>query len=784
MRAFIASVVVRDRSAFGLRAHELINEGLNRSPDEMADALISIAPDPDHPYNADTLHVFLVDIPMPERDAFWTQLLYDAFGNAGHALDRLIRWAARGPYASYPQDIIELACVPLIWSLASPNRFGRDYTTKVLATLLIDRPALCGKLVERFAAVDDPYIKQRLAAAILGAITRSQTDEIQHADAVELLDTLLTRFIESRGALPDVLTRDYIASLARWLRRRKLIKPSLLQRASPPYGSKPPKVPRSESYLTATYPRSDQRDEGHGSLLYSALSSHSDWSRYVVSGRVDDFLPVRLGDPLLVPEKPTEEPNYRVDEFAWKRFLASLRPEQLAFFESEDESKAGKLLQSLAAEQRTLLDKVYLPRRRSRKAKPRPMAFPPERAARFIFQRSIELGWTPERFAQFDSSIGRRDHGRADHKVERFGKKYQWIALYELLARLTDNFTLKDWHGVQVYDGAWQLRVRNIDPTLPPEKIKVGDDEEHVRSPTFPAEARPTWWSPKSPSFDELKPGGEAEWAARQADLPSPEELLRITDPDSAHWLIVEGYHNWRDEPDKIASVTAKAGPDRDLAILSLGTVVRLADLPRLRAWLIEHPDLLRAIPDWHWDEIYGAFWSELPDECAAHDRPPAWRRRGAREGGKLPVSSVAVSLGYGSDGSDYDCSLSTSASGELPSKFLFDLAGTRWSEPRNGWCDSTGGDFAQYRETDDGFHRDRALMLSEPTLAKLLGDAGLAIAIGLFCERRVFDKSGLSIPTALGWVDYAGHLIFDGKQWSSSKLAPIKRWATAERGS
>jgi hypothetical protein len=764
--AFIASVVVRDRNAFTDRTHDLINEALNLDPRQMADALISVAPDPDHPYNGKRLRAFLVGIPLADRDAYWTRMLYDDFGDPSRALDRLTRWAARGPYPAYPEQVVALACVPLIWQLASPNRFARDYTTKALATLLMDRPTLSARLVEEFAEVDDPYVTQRLAAAILGAVTRANSPP-SGATARHLLDTLLTLLVERDGAPPDLLTRDLIASLARWLRRRRLIPRRTLRRASPPYGSRPPKTPRRAAYLKATYRRSQERDEDYGSLQYSALSTHSDWARYVASGRADDFLKVKLGEP--VPKREEREAKVQINERAWRRFLTSLSPEQTSLLSTDDETDAGAFLDSLDDNQRALLDKSY--RLRGPKWQSRPLAFPPERAARFIFQRCIELGWTPERFAGFDATIARRDRGRASHKPERFGKKYQWIALFELLGRLADNYTMHGWDGARLYEGAWQLNLRDIDPTIPPERIEVADDQEHVHSPTFPLDATPAWWSPTPPTFDDLEPGQEGVWAQRQEDLPTPEALLIVTDPDGARWVIVNGYHNWRDDPDDAPSVTTDPGPDRDVAILTGAAIIRRRDLPRFQRWLEEHPDLLRALPDWHAQGIYEAFWSELPDECQAHDYPAGWRRGGCYG---LPVSSGAVSLGYAAEDSARDCSLTSDVHLEIPSKLLADLACLERDENDNVWIEPTGHVFAQYRETDEGFYRDRVLMISEPRLTAILRQNDLVLAVGVFSERRVFDRTRSSFPNRLGWVDYAGHLLVDGGQRISRKLQPL----------
>jgi hypothetical protein len=772
--AFAASLVVRDRRAFTDRTSELINEGLQSRPTEIADALISVAPDPDHPFNALPLHDFLASFPMAERDAWWTKLHYHAFGDPSTALDRLIRWAARGPYPAYPAEVIELAAIPLVWVLASPNRFARDYTTKALASLLMSRLPVATKLVERVSAIDDPYVKQRLAASCVGAVTRGSQAGFDRAEVDELLSGLVA-MIESEQTMPDVLLRDHVATLARWLRQRKLIGPSLLKRAVSPYSSKPPKMPRSERYLEQTYPRADERETGYGSLLYSAMSLDSDWSRYVVSRRADDFLPVRLGDPVPEPEPaPSTESLFRVDRRAWSRVVRTLTEDQQAML-SEDEPNWENFFASFDAEQHELVDKAFVPRRpRRRRANRKPVAFPPERSARYIFQRCIELGWTPERFGSFDSSIGRADRGRDASKPERFGKKYQWIALYELLARLADNFIYNDWGRILVYDGAWQQGLRNMDPTLPPERIVVGDNQEHEHDPTFPSEMRPTWWTTGAPRFEDLTPGQESAWAARRDDLPTTEEVLRIVDPEGHHWLVIEGYRNWRDDPTETATVYEVTEPDRDLAILIRSTLIRRSDLGTLREWLATHPDLLRALPDWQSQGIYEGYLAELPEAQGKFDHAGGWRRK--RGWGTLPVSSAAATLGYTSGGSSYDCSLTETASIEMPAKMLYELAGIAWDENRNGWVDAQGRLVAQHRETDEGFHRDRVLMFSEAALAEVLRSRELVLAVGLFSERRVFDRKETSIPEVLGWVDYVGHMLFDGENWAGSDFLPIDR--------
>lgn len=54
--------------------------------------------------------------------------------------------------------------------------------------------------------------------------------------------------------------------------------------------------------------------------------------------------------------------------------------------------------------------------------------------------RIIDYGYDEKRHGDYDRNI--RYYNRYENLVERIGKKYQWIALYEMLARLTDNYPI------------------------------------------------------------------------------------------------------------------------------------------------------------------------------------------------------------------------------------------------------------------------------------------------------------------------------------------------------
>ena len=84
----------------------------------------------------------------------------------------------------------------------------------------------------------------------------------------------------------------------------------------------------------------------------------------------------------------------------------------------------------------------------------------------WVAKRTYDLGWTKDRFPS-DSAAG-ASYSPNRPLIERIGKKYQHIALFELLARLADTFWLINWSGeASVCRRPTQLGlVRDIDPTL------------------------------------------------------------------------------------------------------------------------------------------------------------------------------------------------------------------------------------------------------------------------------------------------------------------------------
>ncbi|MDA8355778.1 MAG: ATP-binding protein [Actinomycetota bacterium] len=138
------------------------------------------------------------------------------------------------------------------------------------------------------------------------------------------------------------------------------------------------------------------------------------------------------------------------------------------------------------------------------------------RARGEVMARVWNLGWRAALLGDIDRAIAeaaRRQHA----KVERYGKKYGWIAYYELIGRLADAGQIRS---------RWVGGERNVTPDI---------------DPSFPNEppvapVRLPEWAPASPTDDKvwLRTGPVSVPGA----LWSPEQLYGVP----GAWLLVEGF--------------------------------------------------------------------------------------------------------------------------------------------------------------------------------------------------------------------------------------------------
>ena len=140
-------------------------------------------------------------------------------------------------------------------------------------------------------------------------------------------------------------------------------------------------------------------------------------------------------------------------------------------------------------------------------------------AIQMIFE---ELGYNPKDFAFFDSHRERYDRSRSD--VERIGKKYQWIAMYRILARLTDAYPNLN------YDDSFYTptqSARNIDPTY-----RIDTNRRNSRRSKY-----------ELPEYDVTKPQRVKLWMRDWKRMPEIERYVITKDDAGIEWINLFSYN-------------------------------------------------------------------------------------------------------------------------------------------------------------------------------------------------------------------------------------------------
>lgn len=146
-------------------------------------------------------------------------------------------------------------------------------------------------------------------------------------------------------------------------------------------------------------------------------------------------------------------------------------------------------------------------------------------AIHMIFE---EYDYDPTVFVQFDKNNSSRD--RSQSKVERIGKKYQWIAMYRIMARMTDRHQDIDW-STEYSDPI--KRARNIDPTIYPGRKPLNHQSKYILPP-----------------FDMSAPKEDKKWLKSWRDMPNIEDYILVTDENGVEWVNLFSYSKIIYEPD------------------------------------------------------------------------------------------------------------------------------------------------------------------------------------------------------------------------------------------
>jgi hypothetical protein len=292
-------------------------------------------------------------------------------------------------------------------------------------------------------------------------------------------------------------------------------------------------------------------------------------------------------------------------------------------------------------------------------------------ARAWVLQRVAELGWTPERFGEYEKNL--RDYGRSaneDTKQERISKKYQWIALNELEGLASDHFHFGWWYddSPSKFEGAWQLFSRNFDPAQPlhdplASKAEAAADEK-------------LWWDTAADPFaDRILVKNVSAWVGAVPEDPRAMLQLPTVPGFSGPGLLLNGIFSW-DQPEPYPPRTRDDG--------------KCHQWLHIRSWLVPKKELVTKLKFLHTVHFWGdgvqipRFGSEGLGEYPWSPRFDSLRAECSRQrnfGGKFPDGFTHTVAEY----SEGDSSAS------VPSPQLAEFLGLTWTGLDFNFADAKG---------------------------------------------------------------------------------------------
>lgn len=773
--AFLRGLPWRNPTKIGPACGELVGDLLATTKHPAAldifDALVACAVVPDHPLGAMFLDEYLRSLQMADRDAIWSQYLYRAYGTQG-PVDRLLDWAEKHPrrVAALDHRTAAACATVLAWCLSASHRFVRDRATKGLVAVLTNKIALTCEMVAASGQIDDPYVRERVMAAAYGVAMRS-TD----AQALAQLADVVYHSIFAEGEPPaHILLRDYargVIERALHLGANIAVDTALVE---PPYRSNWPHIPDDTAIEALDPPfRPDQPEPSDAEKAQRTIAfSVMDWdfARYVIgtnsSSESHHWLSVPIADP------QWQQPHERADAFRqsldrdlqesfddlWTRTRTVERFISFAATGAEPESTSAEdsalpytveepyldpkleepFLQALNEEQKAAYQEI----KTARGSKGPRLSL--DIIQRYVLWRAFDLGWTIERFGELDSRISKSNSysGRDTRKPERIGKKYQWIAYHEILAHISDHFQYLDpYHDAapaDTYRGAWQLYVRDIDPSA----VLANPAPRRPQAPYST-----TWWrhdAPIAPVEDE----DHEQWLRQESDIPSREQQLQYTNPDDGStWIKLQGMGTWQ-SPTPMGYDRHEVDR-REIWLYACSYLIDASDVREFVSWSNTVDFWGRWMPEPPGDsrlffgELGWSFASQslLGDNLGAQHPAP-------RDGGhQCPIPLQPTAYECSPNAGEYDCSLAHRHDLYRPNPRMVQTMSLQWT--------GHGADFAHADGTlaafDPSAHDtcSSAQLVHEASLARFLNETRTALVWTNIGEKRAISPRGPLEPWA-----------------------------------
>lgn len=547
---------------FGADAKTLFDLWKERSGEHELDELIRFSLIPGHPFAIENIiHPRLLEQDSPgARDALWSIDLVPLWSNKTSTLHQLVIWARDAQLHGVQEEVALPAARLLAWVCTASQNPLRLAAIKGLTRMLTACPSILDRFLPDFLNVNDAYVLEAVLVALWGVVLDGTDPKAAGLAAQKVYES---QFPDGNARWCHIALRHYARRIVEEANRRGWLIDIDLSVVRPPYRSTLPleQVPDKES-LEAL-----DKSRGYHQIVFSSTSW--DFYRYIMGG-----------NSASIPFSSQPLPN------SVETARPFIRSENYISYRANDE------------------------------------VFDLALAARFVAWNCVSLGWTAERFDNFDTGYYTEQHGRnsGDERTERIGKKYQWVSWHTLLGFLADNYTMRPgWNKEpHIYDTPDQVDVQLHDPARWLQDVVTAKKNESTNN---------LWRIPSLPPWPLPDLVNMRKWVKFTIDDLPPADVIVCTpelpkDWGDGTWLRIACEHNWSS---RFAPGQWAKGNDFSADIWWQVTpmLIHASDLPRLHQEL-ETPEVqaqlagigrIDNLKDWHtplvlWPELY-ADWDE-----------------------------------------------------------------------------------------------------------------------------------------------------------------------------
>lgn len=526
--------------------------------------LVELSAIPNHPFNAEYFHTMMMRGSMPQRDGTFQYFFNGCAGynddKCANPLRRLIDWAwSEDVSLKADSESVRLAAITLCWLLSSTYIKHRDEATKALVNLLSEQVDVLIATMHLFENVDDMYIYERLYAVAYGVALRTSSRD----GLAKLARYVYETIFKHNNPPKDVLLRDHARNIVEYAKYKVSLTGVDMKKVRPPYSSTLPVWPADEEvehyHINYNTPDFKERKGSEQNLIWESVKGGlADFWNKLAEPLIEHFYPISIaeekeyekalrlykGDMKKLIKVFSETKAYRI---LHPRNTSVKKTLQDTIYETIDKS----INQMMTEEQSKAMNEVIIPF----KVKELPLRnrhysqFPTEGVRNWLVKRAYDLGFDVNMHGDYDRFAKDWTFRYSDNRIDRVGKKYQWIAFHEIMGILSDNYKYQDGYaneGYELFHGTWQSFLRNINPSMIARTNSV--DSEEVDNSREAEEGK--WY--KEAQFNNWEYPGKDDswWASMIKDLPDPVLLIQKQDDDGVEWLALNNSRSWEEPKD------------------------------------------------------------------------------------------------------------------------------------------------------------------------------------------------------------------------------------------